>query len=511
MVSVSGRHSREANMRQITIPQGATAIEVVRRAAIAKYPAFVRGLLALSPVERVVGSPATLATDEHWRLYWCPAALLRWNLDEAVAVLVHELAHPLRRHHSRCRSAEADPRQWNVAADAEINDDVPGLPPDTITPASIGQADGLLAEQYYAALRAQAWQPSSGDDGNPQQPSSGDGNPQPGASSGDGNPQPGASGQPSQFPSGAPQSGSQGGGSAATDPSSSTGSGASGQSDPSSSTGGGSGDGTGQAAAAGRPRPGRCCGGGSAVHGQRQPWEDPAPGEAREDGTPAAPGMSQAEAAVVRARVAQDIRDEVQQRGRGSMPGGWTVWAQAEIDQAALGAAIRLWEQALSSEVRSAAARGRGRDDYSYSRIRHAATIARGYLSPGMLRLRPSVAIVVDTSGSMGGEGTKVLTAIEALCRAVGDVRVISVDAGIHSDRRGIRDMRQACTGLAGGGGTDLRPGIAAACSRPRPDVIVVVTDCDTPWPDTRPPVPVVVASVRGGRCPEWARVVEVQ
>ena len=50
---------------------------------------------------------------------------------------------------------------------------------------------------------------------------------------------------------------------------------------------------------------------------------------------------------------------------------------------------------------------------------------------------------------------------------------------------------------LIGGGGTDQREGIGAALAlRPRPDLILVLTDGQTPWPDRRPPVPVVIALV---------------
>jgi hypothetical protein len=69
---------------------------------------------------------------------------------------------------------------------------------------------------------------------------------------------------------------------------------------------------------------------------------------------------------------------------------------------------------------------------------------------------------------------------------------------------------------LTGGGGTDMRRGIADALDdRPTPDLVVVVTDGLTPWPETRPARPVVVALLDSGAGhrpapPAWATVVEV-
>ena len=42
---------------------------------------------------------------------------------------------------------------------------------------------------------------------------------------------------------------------------------------------------------------------------------------------------------------------------------------------------------------------------------------------------------------------------------------------------------------LLGGGGTDMGAGLAKAAElRPRPDLIIVLTDGYTPWPSAPPP-----------------------
>jgi hypothetical protein len=47
---------------------------------------------------------------------------------------------------------------------------------------------------------------------------------------------------------------------------------------------------------------------------------------------------------------------------------------------------------------------------------------------------------------------------------------------------------------LIGGGGTDLREGFARALRvQPKPDVIVALTDGQTPWPSAQPPCRTVV------------------
>ena len=61
-----------------------------------------------------------------------------------------------------------------------------------------------------------------------------------------------------------------------------------------------------------------------------------------------------------------------------------------------------------------------------------------------------------------------------------------------------------------------MRVGIRAASrQRPRPDLIVVFTDGDTPWPETPPPASAVIAALLGRDrshlppTPAWATRVE--
>ncbi len=88
-------------------------------------------------------------------------------------------------------------------------------------------------------------------------------------------------------------------------------------------------------------------------------------------------------------------------------------------------------------------------------------------------------------------------------------VTVLSCDTQTGAAQR-VRAAAQVR--LEGGGGTDLRVGIAAAAAlRPRPQLVVVLTDGHTPWPDRAPDGSrVVVALLERGAPPPptWATVV---
>ena len=82
------------------------------------------------------------------------------------------------------------------------------------------------------------------------------------------------------------------------------------------------------------------------------------------------------------------------------------------------------------------------------------------------------------------------------------DVVVACCDAAVHSVRSA---FSTAQIELTGGGGTDIRKGIHALVRRPGLDLLVVVTDCRTPWPDDAPPLPVITIRVGDGEPAAWA------
>jgi predicted metal-dependent peptidase len=134
-----------------------------------------------------------------------------------------------------------------------------------------------------------------------------------------------------------------------------------------------------------------------------------------------------------------------------------------------------------------------------------------------MQRPRVTVAVVIDTSGSMGQPALDAaLAEIKGVISAAGigprGLLVLACDAQVGATTR-VR--RAQDVQLVGGGGTDMRVGIAEAeASRPRPDVVIVLTDGETPWPE-KPTRSRLVAAIIGSRrasesVPCWATAVTV-
>lgn len=251
---------------------------------------------------------------------------------------------------------------------------------------------------------------------------------------------------------------------------------------------------------------------GSGAHGQARSWEKPSDGSA--EGNPA--GLSNHEGSLLRAQVASEILNAVRS-GDDNVPTNWRRWAESLL------APVVDWRKVLAGEVRRGVNSVAGCVDYSYRRPSRRAVASPDVVLPCLDKPVPEVVVVCDTSGSMSpGQLERVLTEVEGLLSSIGlrdrGVRVLAVDAAVQAARR-VSSARQV--ELLGGGGTDMGSGIeAAAALRPRPSIVVVLTDGLTPWPRQAPRgIRVVVGLVatplsRGGSLPPlpgWARVVRIE
>lgn len=216
---------------------------------------------------------------------------------------------------------------------------------------------------------------------------------------------------------------------------------------------------------------------GSGGSGGTRPWD-------KDDSENNDGSIDEGRAMNVRQNVAKEI--ERASRERGDVPAGLSRWAQNFLNPAVD------WRKELNAVVRRTAATVAGRRDYSMARPSRRASVTPGFILPSMRAPRPpAVDLVVDTSGSMGtNDLAQVVAEIGALVTQVSKrgsmLRVRSCDAS-SAEAAVIRDVSNVV--LVGGGGTDMRVGIkAAAEARPKSDLIITLTDGETPWPEEPDP-----------------------
>jgi predicted metal-dependent peptidase len=222
---------------------------------------------------------------------------------------------------------------------------------------------------------------------------------------------------------------------------------------------------------------------GSGAHGGDCDWEH---GEAGAD------PLGPYEAASIRIQVRDALKS-----GRGTAPAGWRRWAEGVAEP------LQDWRTLLGAALRARIGAAGGAGDHTYRRPgRRTPSLGGKVVLPSLRRPPPQVAVVVDTSGSVSDQDLgSALSEVAGISRAVGvqgnRIAVYSCDAAVHTVQRVCKAEEIT---LTGGGGTDLRKGIdRAAAAAPRPDVIVVLTDGDTPWPAAAPGSR-VVAGIFGSR-----------
>jgi hypothetical protein len=238
-----------------------------------------------------------------------------------------------------------------------------------------------------------------------------------------------------------------------------------------------------------RPGPGTDCGSGGTGHESEA--EADAVAEARQRGDyPDESNADRERMAQRRDDVAEAIRVHVRSKLRGDVPAHLARWAEDRKD-----VPVVPWHRLMRGAVRGALdARATGRNGRTYSRTnRRTQAAAPGGASlvvPGWHGVRPRVAVVVDTSGSMSDDLlARCLSEIDGALAAVPGVQLDAVacdtEATLTPNVRRVAQLKRPGA-LRGGGGTDLRVGIRVACER-KPHALVVLTDGYTPWPATKP------------------------
>ena len=235
---------------------------------------------------------------------------------------------------------------------------------------------------------------------------------------------------------------------------------------------------------------------GSGAHGERRPWE-----LTDDDGSPGGtPGVDPVKAQLVRRDVAQRILDRSGEAG--DVPLGWRRWANTVLTpKVDYMATIR---HTVRRALRDSTI---GRYDRTY-RVPHRRQACYGeFIMASFYQPRPRPGFLIDTSNSM--QDTQLARAVAelgGLTRQLGygsDVLVACCDVVVHDVRK---VFRAAQLEMYGGGGTDIGAGLRWFSEQTRTpiDLLVIVSDCQTAWPQETPPFPVITIRVGDGMPPPW-------
>ncbi len=234
---------------------------------------------------------------------------------------------------------------------------------------------------------------------------------------------------------------------------------------------------------------------GSGAHGERRAWELPA--DEGKDGD--IPGVDRLKAELVRRDVARRI-DQLSMRADVSF--AWRRWARARLaPKVDYMATIR---HAVRRALRDSTL---GRYDRTY-RTPHRRQACYGeFIMSSFYQPRPRPGFLIDTSGSIDDtQLARAVAELGGLTRQLGygaDVVVACCDAAVHNVKK---VFAHAPVELYGGGGTDMRAGLRVFTDRTSApvDVLFIVSDCLTPWPEDPPPFPVITIRVGDGTPPSW-------
>ena len=135
------------------------------------------------------------------------------------------------------------------------------------------------------------------------------------------------------------------------------------------------------------------------------------------------------------------------------------------------------------------------------------------YLPTRWSEVMGELVVIGDTSGSMP-DGVFAQTACELgmIAEAVKPerIRVLWADDAECSREEVFEVGETIVLHPKGGGGTDMRKPLRHA-ENFNPIVVVLITDCETPWPKEPTPYPLIVVSTTRHEGPDWAKTVHFE
>ena len=478
-----------------------TLLAQARLRACRYWPFASHAILSMVPTPRP--GIGTLAVDQHWRLYYDEAALQRMSADQAAGVILHELDHLLKRHHKRAKSLVGDGQweAWNYATDAAINGDLKAqdipLPDGVVYPERLGLPDGLSAEEYFRKLTEQTDNQQSDDENTDKESDDTQDSPseQPGDSNADNNETDNQDDNQDtegkdREPGG--DTGDQGSSYPRHE----------GTSEPTA----GSADrlehpcGEDEASPPMEPQPVGASG--SCSDGRQRPWELGAPDDDN-------PGLDEAD----QEQLIHVTAKNVLEREHGQESASHRRWAK-DILNPPIDPAAR-----LLNLVRRYCDLTFGIGERSYRRPSRRNGNPRMVLPSNVAPL-PRITVIVDTSGSMTAEDLGL--SLGMIRKVLNSFRIRDGIKVITGDTQG--QTKQLCLSdpkrieLTGGGGTNMARIVAEVLqTKPQPQMILICTDGETPWPDDNPGIP-IVACLTNPRAtlpeyyqpPSWIPIVEL-
>ena len=243
---------------------------------------------------------------------------------------------------------------------------------------------------------------------------------------------------------------------------------------------------------------------GSGAHGVTRSWDL---GDPEDCGIE---GVSDADWEDVKDIVARAITEHA--KTKGSVPNGWLEWSNTLLSPPVI-----QWDQLLASNLRWGINDAAGMVTHSYQRPSRRQSAFRDFVMPNMRRPIPFICVIGDTSGSMDEtQLAYVRGVVRDICQSLGaKLAFLATDAAVHGGMQMVHDGHDV--ELRGRGGTNMCVGIDYALTNvyPKPDVIMVCTDCETGWPAVAPPIKTIVCAIGAtpeaiASVPKWAKVIEV-